>query len=213
MHVLFGYRGCGSAAIECALTLAGLPFELRQAASWDPLSDLEALTRANPLQQVPTLVLPDGTVLSESAAILIHLGLAHPASGLLPEAPSARAQVMRGLVYIAANCYAAISICDYPERWLRDPDPVSCERLRAGTRERLHAHWRLFADTFGPLLAQKHEDARPDALALLAAVVSQWSGTRADLAAQRPDFLAQLQRVEQHPTVRPIFDRHWPRQA
>ena len=28
----------------------------------------------NPLGQIPTLVLDDGTVLSESAAILIHLG-------------------------------------------------------------------------------------------------------------------------------------------
>lgn len=212
MHCLFGYPGSGSAAIECALALAGLPFELRQAASWDPASELETLARANPLKQVPTLVLPDGSVLSESAAILIHLGLAHPASGLLPADASARAQALRGLVFIAANCYAAISISDYPERWLRAPDADSCERLRTGTRERLHAHWCLFADTFGALLPPPDAGLhpRPDALALLAAVVSRWSGTRPCLAKERPGFLAQLQRIEQHPSVSPVFQRHWP---
>jgi len=34
-------------------------------------------------------VLTDGTVLTESAAILIHLGLEHSASGLLPEGVAA----------------------------------------------------------------------------------------------------------------------------
>lgn len=212
MHVLFGYPGSGSAAVECALTRAGLDFEQRQAASWDPQSDREALARVNPLQQIPTLVLPDGTVLSESAAILIHLGLTHPAAGLLPTAPSPRAQAMRGLVYIAANCYAAISISDYPERWLRDADPGSCERLRAGTRDRLHAHWCLFADTFGALLppADAGPQPPPDALALLATVVSRWSGTRPCLAKERPAFLAQLQRIERQASVAAIFERHWP---
>ena len=212
MHVLFGYPGSGSAAIECALALAGLPFEQRRAASWDAQSEREALARVNPLQQIPTLVLPDGSVLSESAAILIHLGLSHPASGLLPEQPPARAQAIRGLVYIAANCYAAISISDYPERWLREPDEASCERLRAGTRDRLHAHWCLFADAFGALLPPPDagQQPRPDALALLATVVSRWSGTRPCLAKERPGFLAQLQRIEQHPSVSPVFQRHWP---
>ena len=212
MHLLFGYPGSGSAAIECALALAGLPFEQREAASWDEKSDREALARVNPLQQIPTLVLPDGSVLSESAAILIHLGLAHPGAGLLPAEPSARAQAIRGLVFIAANCYAAISISDYPERWLREPDEAGCERLRAGTRERLHAHWCVFADTFAALLPPPDAGPlqRPDALALLATVVSRWSGTRPCLAAQRPGFLAQLLRIEQHPSVRPVFERHWP---
>jgi GST-like protein len=50
---------------------------------------------------------------------------------------------------------------------------------------------------------------QPCALDLLAVVVSQWSGARAHLAASRPDFLATLLRIEQHPSVAPVFERHW----
>src|SRR3954467_5683999 len=136
-YVLYGAKGSGSAAVEAALTLGNLPHRAVEAATWLPESKLEELRAVNPLRQIPTLVLPDGTVMTESAAILIHLGLAHPQSGLLPEQASARAAAMRGLVYIAANCYSAISILDYPERWLADAADAAKENLRSGTRQRL----------------------------------------------------------------------------
>src|SRR5512143_3298350 len=121
MYTLYGSKGSGSAAIEAALVMTGAPYKLVSAASWDAGSAIEELRAVNPLVQVPTLLIADGTVLTESAAILIHLGLVHPGSGLLPEAPAARAAAIRGLVYIAANCYSAISVTDFPERWLVDP--------------------------------------------------------------------------------------------
>ncbi len=118
MYTLFGTIGSGSAAVEAALELAQLPYRVVRASSWERDSAQAELLVANPLGQIPTLRLPDGGVLTESAAILIHLGLEHPASGLLPAQSGARAQEIRGLVYIAANCYSAISIIDYPERWI-----------------------------------------------------------------------------------------------
>jgi GST-like protein len=162
----------------------------------------------NPLGQIPTLVLPGGQVMTESAAILMHLGLSHPASGLLPDEPGARAQALRGLVTIAANCYAAISIGDYPERWTTATEPEALAQVRAGARRQLHRHWDIFADTF---MAQPYLSGDDiGALDLLAAVVSRWSGTRAHLAAQRPAFHAVLQHIEAHPDVQPVFAAHWP---
>ncbi|MGG6495374.1 UNVERIFIED_CONTAM: glutathione S-transferase family protein, partial [Bacteroidetes bacterium 56_B9] len=94
---------------------------------------LDELLRVNPLGQIPTLVLADGTVLTESAAILIHLGLSCPPGLLLPADPSARARALRGLAYIPANCYAAISVLDYPERWCEPCDESMKANIRAGT--------------------------------------------------------------------------------
>lgn len=206
MLTLYGTKGSGSAAVEAALARAGLAYTGVDAASWNPGPGRDALLQVNPLGQIPTLVLADGTVMTESAAILIHLGLACPPGLLLPADAAARARALRGLVYIAANCYAAISVLDYPERWCEPCDDATKAHIRAGTRARLHEHWRLFADQFG----LGFEAGSPGALELLAAVVSKWSGARADLQARRPAFHAQLLRVEQHPEVAAVFQRHWP---
>src|SRR5204863_3704644 len=62
MLTLYGAKGSGSAAIEAALTTAGLPFRPVEAASWEAGPGLDALKRVNPLAQIPTLVLEDGKV-------------------------------------------------------------------------------------------------------------------------------------------------------
>ena len=202
---LYGAKGSGAAAVEAALVLAGIPFRMVDAASWEPGPGLDELKRVNPLAQSPALVLPDGSIITESAAILIHLGLTHPDSHLLPKDAS---QAIRGLVYIAANCYAAIGIIDYPERYCANPDDDERKRIVAGTRARLHHLWDVFADTFPakPYLSGEHLGA----LDLLATVVSKWSGSRPHLAKSRPAFSALVQKVENDPRIAAVFARHWP---
>ena len=211
-YVLFGKLGSGAASVHAALEMAGAPYRLVETASWEPNAAFDELLAVNPIGQVPTLKLPDGSALSESAAILIALAERHPQAHLLPADAAARTQAIRGLVYIAANCYPCITIIDYPARFCADANddaPVKT-RIRAGTRERLHKHWDIFADLFParPYLS----GAELGALDLYAAVVSKWSGARAQLAQQRTDFHALLQRIEAHPKVAAVFTRHWPKQ-
>ena len=211
MYTLYGKKGSGSATTQVALELIGVSYRVIETASWEPNDAFSELLKVNPLGQIPTLVLPDGGVLSESAAILIHLGLAHPESGLLPRDPSARAQAVRGMVFIAANCYAAISIIDFPERWCEDADEATAvkDRIRAGTRARLHKHWEMFADLF-PARPYLSGEAL-GALDIHAAVVSKWSGTRKHVEEHRPDFHAALMRIEAHPKIAAVFAQHWPK--
>jgi GST-like protein len=208
MYTLYGKKGSGSASAQAALEIIGAPYRVVETASWEPNDAFAELLKLNPLGQIPTLVLPDGSVLSESAAILIHLGSAHPDSGLLPRDASVRAQAIRGLVFIAANCYAAISIIDFPERWCENADEATLERIRAGSRARLHRHWEMFADLFPaqPYLGGE----KVGALDILAAVVSKWSGSRVHLQQAHPAFHATLLRIEAQPKVAPVFAQHWP---
>jgi GST-like protein len=209
MYTLFGFKGSGSAAVETALEMTRAEYRIVEAASWEKDSALDQLARVNPLKQIPTLLLPDGTVLTESAAILMHLGFAFPEAGLLPTDGAARDLALRALVYIAANCYSCISISDYPERYTTMTDDAALAAVRAGTRATLHRHWDLFADLHPVAEGRFMGGDQPGAADLLAAVVSKWSGTRAHLKASRPAFTALLERIETHPAVALVFGRHW----
>jgi len=202
MLTLYGAKGSGAASVECALKIAHAKFKWVEAASWAPGPGLKKLKKVNPLAQIPTLVLDDGSVMTESAAILIWLAQRYPKSGLLPPKP---AQALRGLVFVAANCYAAIGVIDYPSRFCKDCDDATTERIRAGTKARLHAYWDLFADQF-EFLKRGHIGA----LEILATVVSRWSGARQHLESSRPAFYAKLEQVEADPRLAPVFQRHWP---
>jgi GST-like protein len=208
MYTLYGTRGSGSAAVEMALELARLPYRIVRASEWEADSAQADLRRANPLGQIPTLVTPAGQVMTESAAILIHLGLDAAAPGvLLPADPAARAQAIRGLVYVPANCYSRITIIDYPQRFTTLVDDKTLDSIRQGTRKDLHRNWEVFADTFaaGPYLSGEAAGA----LDCLAAVVSRWSGSRAHLREHRPAFFEALMRIESHEVLAPVFKRHW----
>lgn len=195
--VLFGCTGSGSIAIEMALLACNVDYEFIRAASWEPESRYAELLDVNALGQIPTLKLDDGTVLTESAAILIHLGLQYPESGLLPQESSLQAQHIRGLVFIAANCYAAVSIGDFPEKWTTSKTKVHQNEVRTAAREKLHGFWSIFADTFNHLLIAQE----PGALAFLAVVVSQWSGSRANLKKHRPQLHQTILELETHPRL------------
>jgi GST-like protein len=208
MYTLYGTRGSGSAAVEMALELARLPYRIVRASEWEPDSALDELRKVNPLGQIPTLVTPDGQVMTESAAILIHLGLDATSPGLLlPADAAARAQAIRGLVFIPANCYSRITVIDYPQRFTTVADEKALDAIRQGTRKDLHRNWEVFADTF---TRQRFlSGGAPGALDCLAAVVSRWSGSRAHLQEHRPDFHDLLMRIESHETLSPVFKRHW----
>jgi GST-like protein len=206
-YTLYGSRGSGSAAIEIALRVSGLPYRQVRASSWESDSAIEELSRINPLCQIPTLLLPDGTVLTESAAILIHLGLVAPQSILLPRSASHKAQAIRGLVFIAANCYCAISINDYPQRWTTATTKSSQEKVRQGARRQLHKNWEIFSDIF--LVTPYLSGNTPGALDFLAVVVSKWAGTRTHLSKNRPRFLKVLEKIQTHESVAPVFSEHW----
>lgn len=207
MLTLYGSKGSGSAIVEAALAIVGAEYRRVDGAEWERSAGYEELKTVNPLAQIPTLVLEDGTVMTESAAILIHLGLVHPASGLLPADASKRASAIRGLVYIVANCYAAIGVIDYPERWCKDADETTRQAIIAGTKARLHGLWDVFADQF-PATPWLGGD-QVGALDIMASVVSRWSGARAHLAVARPAFSEVLGRIDSHPLLATVWARHW----
>ena len=113
---LFGWPGSGSFAVQVALEEAGVRYDSIRVGR-EP-SDREAFRRINPTGKVPALQLPDGTLLFESAAMLIHLADTHPLAHLAPASGSIEhARFLQWMVFLSANLYEAALRIYYPQRY------------------------------------------------------------------------------------------------
>ena len=113
---LYGRPGSGSVAVQVALEEVGAGYERiwvgREAA------DVAQFRVMNPTGRVPALVLPDGTVMFESAAMLIHLALGHPQSRLAPQPGSSlHAAFLQWMVFLSANVFEAVLRMYYSDRY------------------------------------------------------------------------------------------------
>ena len=207
MYKLYGFKGSGSAAIEMALDAAGAVYTKTDVASWDSSTPVHELSVVNPLLQIPALVLPDKTILTESAAILIYLADAYPSAGIIAQSPMQRAKTIQGLIYLTANCYPAVGIIDFPERWTASKDPAELEHVRNGTRNRLNYLWEVFTDSFtgSPYLS----GPQPGVLDFLAVTIGRMFKVKDYLAESRPAFYALLSKLESHPRLAGVVARHW----
>jgi len=115
-YKLYGRRSAGSLAPQILLEEIGASYELILVGKTP--AELEALRQVNPAGKIPSLVLPDGTAVAESAAILIHLTNAHPEAGFAPPVGStAHARFLQWMVFLSANLYEAVLRYYYSERY------------------------------------------------------------------------------------------------
>jgi glutathione S-transferase len=116
VYKLYGRPNAGSLALQIVLEEIGAPYEL----SWvgKAPAEAEAFRKINPTGRIPALVLPDGTSVFESAAILIHLTGAHPDANLAPAAgTSAHARFLQWVVFLSANVYECALRLYYSDRY------------------------------------------------------------------------------------------------
>lgn len=138
-YTLYGWRQTGSMAIEAALLEAGVPHVVIQVDLQADANLGDAFTALNRRQQVPTLVLPDGTVVTECPAILAHIADAFPQARLAPEpGSSARARHDRWSAFFHANIYEAMLREFYSDRYTADPATAAAVHTAAADYARRH---------------------------------------------------------------------------
>lgn len=64
-----------------------------------------AFRAINPMGKIPTLVLPDGTVLTENGAIIAWLAAAYPEAGLSPPSGSPQHGTMLRWLFFCGSCF------------------------------------------------------------------------------------------------------------
>lgn len=121
---LYGEPGWGSAIVELQLAWYGIDYEFERVGNLFKNPEArDRLVAVNPLAQVPTLVLPDGAVMTESAAITLYLAELSGNDSLVPAPRSdRRAAFLRWLVFIVANVYPTYTYADEPSRFVESAD-------------------------------------------------------------------------------------------
>jgi GST-like protein len=145
-YVVYGRNGTGSVPVEATLLLLGEPYEVKEAGT-DVTAD--AIARVNPMEQLAALILPNGEVMTESAAILIYLADSHAASRLSPALDDPRrGAFLRWMTFVSAQIYALVWARDDPRRLAADEThkAVILER----TAERRAYCWRKMDAQLSP---------------------------------------------------------------
>lgn len=206
-YKLYGCKGCGSMIVEAAFAFAGLPFDYVEVPWKDTGWNSKALKKLNPLGQVPTLIMPDGSVMTESAAIILHLADTVPGFQLVPPPnhPS-RAEFMRWLVFLIAAIYPTFTYGDDTKRWVGAPkDEGAGERLREATDEHRKKLWRYVEKQIdGPwVLGQTFS-----ALDVYVWPMTHWRPGRAWFEAECPKLAKIGAAVKAMPVAKKIAARH-----
>src|SRR3981189_479466 len=140
MHELWMAQGWGSALAEAALTWVDEPYR-RVEIGGEDADGWARLRQVNPLGQLPTLVLDGGTVLTESAAIMLWAGDRAPDSGLVPAADAPeRARFLRFLMLLVTAIYPTFTYGDVPAKFVPE---AACDALRNSTDERRKSLWHV----------------------------------------------------------------------
>lgn len=201
-YVVYGNKGSGSVPIEAALLLAGVPHRVVQL---DPTESpgsggirAEEMDRINPMRQVPAVVLPGGELMTESAAILIHIADSHPDARLSPPLGDPRRPAfLRWMAFVASQIYGLVWVRDDPSRLAADKahEAVILER----TAERRLFCWRVMDAQVTPGRYLLGDDLT--VLDLYVTVISTWGPGRARFREAAPRLAAVVERVDRDPRL------------
>jgi glutathione S-transferase len=205
MYKLYARKGAGSAAVEALLAVLGVAHEIVDVKKNGDGSPPDWFKAINLRGEIPALQMPDGSLMTESAAMMIHLADAHPEAGLAPAVgTSARAQYLRWLLYMASATYTSDLRMYYAQRY--SIDPSHADGIKAKAIIDLARDFDIFAAEMGPgpfVLGDKISAAD-----IYVAMLLTWSNDMDALFARQPKLKRLYDAVAAIPAVRIVWDRN-----
>jgi GST-like protein len=204
--LLFGNPGCGSVIVEAMFTLAGIPYQVELVDPWTEGPSKERLRAVNPLLQVPTLLFADGSVMTESAAMVLHAADLAPTAGLVPAAGDAtRPTFLRWLTYLVASIYPTFTYADVPSRYV-STEAAQIE-LRASIFAQREGMWRqVEGAAVGPWFLGE----RLSAIDLYVWAMVRWRPRRAWFSAEAPKLAAIADALDADPRLATVKAQNFP---
>ena len=207
MLKVFGAVGSGSVPVEATLTLLGIPYELIEGVTWVDEAARKRVEAVNPMRQVPALVFPSGEIMTESAAILIHLADAHPEARLAPPVGDPRrAQYLRWMAYVSSSIYALFWIKGDPMRIAASK--ADAPRVIDRVHDRIAACWANMDKQITPGRYILGDEL--SVLDLYVTVVSRFGPWRTRFYKTAPRMAEIVRRVDADPRLKDFWARRYP---
>lgn len=207
MYKLYARNQAGSMAVEALLAACGAACEVI-VLNRKPDGSFEDFFHAiNPKAEVPTLVLPNDEVMTESAAIMILIADLHPEAGLSPAVQSAaRARYLRWMVYLAASIYGSDLRFYYPQRFTSMPGDGQAEGIKSRAAEMMEQEFAIYADALGegPFIL----GARMSAVDIYAAMLCTWAPDVPALFVRHPNLKRMYDAVLENDAVKKVWARN-----
>ena len=203
--LLLGCKGCGNAIVEGAFGVAGIAFDYEEVDYSDDSPSRPRLLQFNPLGQVPALVLPDGTVMTESLAMLHYIDDMAPKAGLIPpRGDPLRPTFYRWAVFIVAAVYPTYTYGDDTKKWVADE--AGSKLLRESTDKHRQALWKqVEGEVKGPWFLGE----RFSALDLYLAAMTRWRPGVLWFAKNTPKVVEIAKRATSLPDVAPVMAKNF----
>ncbi len=206
MYKLYGTTHTSTCAAKAALSEAGAAFEEVEITTRAGKHLTEEYRQINPRQQVPSLMLPDGSIMTESPAMLLHIADAHPEIGLAPPpGTSERAQHDRWLIFFAVNVYEGGHRVDYAERFTTDINGK--QGVEEAAKAYIDRHFSIFEEALGN--GPYFFDNDLSMLDIYVWMLSQWPGSRAWFEANCPKIVRLANTVKVRPKIVPIHEENF----
>ena len=204
---VFGAAGSGSVPVEATLTLLGIPYELVEGVTWVDEAARKRVEAVNPMRQVPAVVFPSGEIMTESAAILIHLAEAHPEARLAPlVGDPKRAQYLRWMAYVSSAIYALFWIKGDPVRIAASK--ADAPRVIDRVHDRIAACWANMDKQVNPGRYIVGDEL--SVLDLYVTVVSRFGPWRTRFYKTAPKMAEIVRRVDADPRLTDFWARRYP---
>jgi glutathione S-transferase/GST-like protein len=207
MYELYWSADTGAFAVQAVLEELGQEYERVVVDTREGRHREPGYTALNPMQQVPALRLPDGTVMTESGAMVLHLCDAHPEKGLLPEpGTTGRAAAYRWLFWLATGLYESDLRYYYPDRYTADA--ASAASVKQAALDRMDRLIAMAADLLGagPYVLGE----RFSAVDLYLFMLVLWHPARAAIFRRHPGLGEHARRVRARPAVQRIWADNFP---
>jgi glutathione S-transferase len=200
---LYYSRSTASLVVHWLLIELGVPHELHELDFDKRDQKSPEYLKINPAGVVPTLVI-DGQVLTEAAAIAMHLADTHPKADLAPALGTPeRAQYYRWMFFCANTLQSAYRAWFYPTE---PAGELQVEAAKAQARSKLEAAWQQVADhleAHGPhLLGDKRSAAD-----FLLTMLMRWSRNMPKPTDSWPVLHAYAQRMKALPSFKEVYAR------